>query len=690
MMWAVLRLDILRCSGLHFPGLVGTCVLLSFLLSERAAAQLVAGLQAEFRAASGADQLVIERPALFVPGGMPPTPLLPPGDFTVSWRGFLSSELRSDYLLKAEFAGKMDLEINGRSVLSGAGSNQVLLTPKAVRLNKGTNSFLMKYESVRGGDSYLRLFWGEKEFLLQPIAPGVLSHSVTPDEIISLDRHRGRDRFAELRCSRCHADSALQAGMPELTMDAPSLEGIGSRRRFEWLERWLSDPQSIRAHARMPRLLFGPGAAEQTRAVAAYLSSLKQPAVGTIPPASSPLPASDPQGPAGESIALAPLYERLQCSACHTLQAGASGAGELISLADVSQKFPPGELEAYLLKPEAHDRWSRMPNFHLSQPEAAELASFLIGTAKRSEERSGAVKPEWVTRGRELVTSTGCLNCHPLPLANEYVAPPLAKLKRQDWTRGCLATNAAGRGRAPEFSLSESDRRSLRELGRTDLASLGQDTAAAFSLRQSAQLRCGACHGPMAGIPAFDILGGKLQPEWAAAFIAGKIPYKPRAERHPKGEIWMPARMPAFPAYATGIAQGLALSHGVALRTAPEADPDPELARIGRQLLGKDSGFSCVSCHAVGKVPALEVFESEGINLAYSGRRLQRSFFERWMASPISIDPQTKMPAYFDEEGQSQLGDILEGQASKQIHAMWQYLRLGEAMEPPVVPAANP
>ena len=60
------------------------------------------------------------------------------------------------------------------------------------------------------------------------------------------------------------------------------------------------------------------------------------------------------------------------------------------------------------------------------------------------------------------------------------------------------------------------------------------------------------------------------------------------------------------------------------------------------------------------------------------------------MRSPISLDPQTNMPAYFDEEGQSQLGEVLEGQAVKQIQAIWEYLRLGEAMEPPVLPGGNP
>ena len=42
--------------------------------------------------------------------------------------------------------------------------------------------------------------------------------------------------------------------------------------------------------------------------------------------------------------------------------------------------------------------------------------------------------------------------------------------------------------------------------------------------------------------------------------------------------------------------------------------------------------------------------------------------------NPLAIDPATKMPAYFDAEGRSQLTEFFEGDAAKQIDAMWHYL----------------
>jgi hypothetical protein len=52
------------------------------------------------------------------------------------------------------------------------------------------------------------------------------------------------------------------------------------------------------------------------------------------------------------------------------------------------------------------------------------------------------------------------------------------------------------------------------------------------------------------------------------------------------------------------------------------------------------------------------------------------------MLNPQFIDPQTKMPVYFDA-GQSPLADVHGGDALKQIHALWQYFRLGEKIPPP-------
>jgi hypothetical protein len=76
------------------------------------------------------------------------------------------------------------------------------------------------------------------------------------------------------------------------------------------------------------------------------------------------------------------------------------------------------------------------------------------------------------------------------------------------------------------------------------------------------------------------------------------------------------------------------------------------------------------------------VFESEGINLVYSADRLLPGYYRRWFRAPTSIDPQTKMPVYFDE-GKSPLTEVLDGDGEKQITAVWEYLKLRDQMPRP-------
>ena len=74
-------------------------------------------------------------------------------------------------------------------------------------------------------------------------------------------------------------------------------------------------------------------------------------------------------------------------------------------------------------------------------------------------------------------------------------------------------------------------------------------------------------------------LGGKLKPEYMTKIIAGETEYSPRP--------WLDQVMPAFKAYSEDIALGLAHSHGYPSETPKEGPVDPELAKIGRQLVAR-------------------------------------------------------------------------------------------------------
>jgi hypothetical protein len=244
------------------------------------------------------------------------------------------------------------------------------------------------------------------------------------------------------------------------------------------------------------------------------------------------------------------------------------------------------------------------------------------------------------------------------------------------------AGDCLGKTPLADFGFNNEQRAALDAFTLAGFSSLSRHVPAEFAERHHRALNCSACHGQIDLIPTFEALGGKLKPEWAAKFIGGEIPHKFRYDAHPNGEPWVESRMPAFPSRAKDLGIGMAQQHGYAPKTPAEAPVDNALAEIGRKLVGKDGGFSCVSCHAVGSMLAKEVFESEGINLVHGAERLQPDFYRRWFRSPMSIDPQTKMPMYFDE-GKSPLTDVLDGDGEKQISAVWEYLKLGSKMLPP-------
>jgi hypothetical protein len=45
------------------------------------------------------------------------------------------------------------------------------------------------------------------------------------------------------------------------------------------------------------------------------------------------------------------------------------------------------------------------------------------------------------------------------------------------------------------------------------------------------------------------------------------------------------------------------------------------------------------------------------------------------MIAPTRVTPDTKMPKFVDEDGQTQITETLDGQAADQFEAIWQYLR---------------
>jgi mono/diheme cytochrome c family protein len=647
------------------------------------------GLTATIKSGAETDIVAVPAVGLYVEVGKSPTPFLPAGKFSATWEGAVNADLRGNFSFQAELNGNVQVEINGVVILEASSAGGASPLTKPVQLNKGGNPFKATFTSPAAGDAFVRLAWTEKGTNTAPIPPTAFTRTTTPELEKASGLRLGRELFLEHRCVKCHTDNnVVAAGVPELKMDAPSLEGIGARRNFDWMTRWILDPKSLRPSARMPKVLHGASAKEDAEAVAAYLASLKtggEPKFATVSYQTKqdvPKKEGDEPAPAGE---VKPLYERLHCIGCHNPPDATQPDPTKLSQKRIAEKFPRGALAEYLRAPAASYTWTRMPDFHLSAAEAKELEEFLFNAAPKPELKPAPTDAAVLEKGKKLVQTTGCLNCHALKLENQFRLPAggLGMLyTRHLKDRAAPANDCLGAKPFADYVFSAEEKAALERFTLAGAASLSRHVPADFAGRQTRSLNCNACHGQLEGFPPLELLGGKLKPEWMTKFIGGDIPHKMRFDAHPQGMVWLEARMPAFRSRAADLATGLAAEQGFPPKSAREVPVNLELAKAGQKIVGKDGGLQCVVCHGVGTLLATDVFESEGINLAWSADRLLPSFYRRWVRSPTSVDPQTKMPVFF-EEPKTALTEILDGDSEQQVSAIWEYIRLREKMPAP-------
>jgi mono/diheme cytochrome c family protein len=644
--------------------------------------------------------------ALHVAEGAAPTPFLRSGAFKATWSGDLNLRLRERMSFHAEGRGKLTISLKGKTVFEAAGDDLSQKAGDVVRLDKGANALLVTYESPDKGDALVRVYWKEQKGLrAEPIPPTAFTHDPSAKgEAEGVRLREGRELVANLRCTKCHtvAPPGAAAAMPELAMDAPALTDVGNRLDSYWVARWVANPRNFREDTHMPKVVPDDAAAWD---VAGYLASLRP--VRTQPP-----PSDRRLAPRGGQ-----LFASLNCVGCHTPPDTVDVAPNdpRVPLGNVVSKFLPHALAEYLVNPHAHYAWNPMPNFGLDREEADSLAAYLFEKSAKPPQIAPPPAPN-VEHGRQLVRSAGCLNCHTVEKETTTLkAPDLVAIPASSWDRGCMAADAAGRKSAPDFGLSDDQRAALRAFAATDRTSLSRDDPAEFAARQVAAMRCTACHArdgkeALVGTdfaadqallnaayppppqppgaeargevmaadqrpPMLTWAGEKLRPEWASAFIAGKITYKPRP--------YLLARMPAWPTRAEGLARGLAAEHGFSPATLPYPKPDEQLARAGQKLIGAVGGFQCVQCHAVGAQPPMAPFEAPALNFAYVSERLRKEHYLRWVFNPIKVDPSTKMPAFADADGKTPLRDTFEGDAGKQFDAIWQFLLKGKDVKPP-------
>ena len=647
------------------------------------APKMKAGLTLTFTAGGKSDARDARIIALHVPAGAAVTPFLPAGAFAAKWEGEIVAPLRSEYTIAAEVRGALKLTINGSEAFEGAGDSTSQVMDKTLQLNKGGNKIVAEFSADGKEDAILQLTWSSKEFPSEPIPPTSFRHDISATALREGQRAReGRMLFAQMRCAACHGDPALipakGEGMPELAQDAPIFADPGAKFNEAWLAQWIGDPHSIRPHGLMPRVF--PVEADgkidpRARDLAAYFIAQGK--------RDDTAPAPETAAPGGA------LFANFGCIACHTPpDFQGQDKYDRVPLFHLKAKWQPPALREYLQDPAKIFASSRMPHFRLTDEEAGQLAAYLLSGTQREIPAGPAGDP---AKGAPLLVTAGCLNCHAgLPPTTQ---PTLTKTLASGWTSGCLSDDAGKRGAAPDFAFTAPQRDALRAFAASGFASLKQDSPIEYAERQLTNLRCAACHPrdgqssvwsqlegemgaptepveghPIAGsvAPMLTWAGEKLRPEWMANFIAGKTAYKPRH--------YLLARMPGFALHAKGLAEGLSHEHGFALTILNEPAPDADLVKAGAQLISENGGFNCTTCHMLADRAATAVFEAPAPNFSYTRERLRKGYYSRWVLAPLRIDPETKMPKFADDEGNTPLSDVLGGKAAAQFDAIWQYL----------------
>jgi len=320
------------------------------------------------------------------------------------------------------------------------------------------------------------------------------------------------------------------------------------------------------------------------------------------------------------------------------------------------------------------------PDAPKKQPEPADSdqdAPFVLDPAK-------------ARAGEALFASLGCASCHGIPGKADQPAPSLAgakPLEKLAASGGCLS--ATPRKGVPYYSLSTRQQTALvaaiKSLATLPTAPPTPQDVVAHTM---ATFNCYACHqrDKIGGVeqarnawftttkpemgdegripPHLDGVGAKLRPEWLREVF----------NKGAKDRPYMHTEMPRF-----GEANVGGLIAAFAALDKIEPVPEPKFAQSirrvksdGRHLVG-NKAFSCTKCHNFGSHQGSGI---QAMDLQLLTRRLNRDWFHRYMLNPSAFRPGTRMPASWPE-GQVLLPDVLDGDAAKQIEAVWLYLSDG-------------
>lgn len=501
----------------------------------------------------------------------------------------------------------------------------------------------------------------------------------------------------EYNCGACHD------GLPKnllTSKQAPDLTWSGGAINPQHILQYLIDPIATKPGTTMPDMLAGldadlrqTAATELTHYIVSLASSESlELDKNTSPTGEAVASTSDSERTSGSDTQTADsestargreLFHTVGCVACHAPRSKLNAESELadsVPLGPIDQKYRVQSLSKFLEDPHRVRPSGRMPSLGLSHWEAVDIANYLCSPTSEESVADFRLNAELVARGKARFVELRCTSCHGQSTGEtRYLS---IQPTRQD--RGCLSVQ---RGVWPRFDLSEQQRQAIRLALTQPHTPLSDDQEISLSLTA---FRCLNCHtrnayggvsaersphfqtsnpnlGPQGYLPpTLTDVGAKLNGKWLREVLISGRSIRP----------YVKTRMPQFGTDNVAHLVDLFARVDNLPEIAPGNVDDPgsvdepaQATKIGAKLVGTD-GLNCIACHTF---QLKEAANMPAVDLTEMAERLQKNWFYHYMLAPQKLSPHTVMPTFWPG-GQSMRKDILDGNTTAQIEALWQYL----------------
>lgn len=471
--------------------------------------------------------------------------------------------------------------------------------------------------------------------------------------------NQGRKLVKDLKCFACH-------GQPTpLTRFTPQLNGLALKiQNGQWLVRWLSDPDQVRAGSRMPNFHLSE---DEISGLVDLLMTWDTFPTGVELP-SLPFSLRRRLGDNGLITTGKTLFRDSPCTSCHSLNG--DGPKTAVDLGGVGSKATATWIYQFITDPQSLHPGVDMPRFGFTESQLQAITAYCVSDLIDWEADAydgGGEEKNQVELGLETIQKYNCAGCHAATgIESAFNVGPEhvhfgSKKPYQIWFEevdishtlhdyiDAKLQNPRQFGettRMPRFHLENDDRQALVtyllsqkdedlpfHLVRREVPPLDPPVHGEMG-RIADTYSCFKCHG-MDGYgesvgPDLSILGSRIQQRWLRDFLDEPVSRRPLIDE----------RMPNLRLTSRDIQTIVEYTFSVLLDDAvtvpTDWQPDQNAQRRGQTAY---ENYNCRNCHILNGDG-----EFIGPPLDEAGERLQPGWIAHWLLNPTKYIPDTIEP----------------------------------------------